>query len=41
MTQKQTVHDWSSGQLVITEVDGEMPEEATPPPIEPPNETTD
>lgn len=39
MTQKQTVHDWSSGQLVITEVDGEMPVEATPPPVEHETET--
>ena len=38
MTQKQIVHDWSSGQLVITEVDGEMPAESTPPPVQPETE---
>jgi hypothetical protein len=38
-TEKQLVHDWSSGSLEVYEIDAEAVEPTEPPPTEPTNET--
>lgn len=37
-TEKQTVHDWSTGELVIYEIDAPVEESTEPPTDEPNNE---
>ena len=38
-TEKQLVHDWSSGSLEIYEIDAKIVEKNEPPAMEPANET--
>jgi hypothetical protein len=38
-TEKQLVHDWSTGSLQVYEIDAEAVEPTEPPPMEPADET--
>ena len=38
-TEKQLVHDWSTGSLQVYEIDAEIVEPTEPPPMEPTDET--